>query len=119
MNMTSPTSNSNNLLVSLRNDSDGTGTPGHEFNPTGKAVYISTGDASYNLKKDSKTEEQWLFDVQTKLQLGLPTMKQVLVFAHGFGNQAKDVVAPNNSIKKHVTEDFVFVSFDWPSGNPP
>jgi pimeloyl-ACP methyl ester carboxylesterase len=97
---------SNNFLISLRNDSGG-GTPGLKV---GDAAYIEmrADDQTYNL--NSKLDlQKWLGDI---------TGTSVLVFVHGFGNDAEKVVARHKAVKPHLPPGVSLVSFDWPSGNP-
>lgn len=97
----------NNYLISLRNDSDGKGTPGTSVGPTAY-IEIPETATTYNLnsKIDPKSWMSRIFD------------PSVLVFVHGYGNDATKVVARHNAIKPHVPAGFSLVTFDWPSGNP-
>jgi pimeloyl-ACP methyl ester carboxylesterase len=98
-----------NFLISLRKDLGG-GVPGTSI--AGKApVYISSPEGqTYNLTgKNSQTQEAWL--------KAMDGYKQVLVFVHGFGNDATQVVSRHESVKPHLPEGFALVSFDWPSGD--
>lgn len=94
-----------NYLISLRKDAGG-GKPGTQIGP---ATYIEIADdaTSYNL--NSKTDpKKWLGD--------LPGTS-VLVFVHGYGNNADKVVDRHKSVRPHVPPGTCLVSFDWPSGN--
>jgi hypothetical protein len=116
--------NCNNFLISLRHDDKGDGVPGYNFEKS--AVYISSTTVlvkpekdpptyTYNLKKDSQSKDDWIKAIKA-----IPTddHQQVLVFVHGFGNDAAAVVSRHKSVKLNVPDGFALVSFDWPSGNP-
>jgi pimeloyl-ACP methyl ester carboxylesterase len=55
--------------------------------------------------------DQWLSD------LSRTGAKSVLVFIHGFGNDATAIVTRHRMIKSRLPPDVCLVSFDWPSGN--
>jgi esterase/lipase superfamily enzyme len=110
--------NSNNFfLISLRDDPLGNGVRGTDFEKN--AVYISSTELvkpedpihTYNLKTNSQSKDDWLKAIHNE------DYQQVLVFVHGFGNDAAGVVSRHESVKQNVPEDFALVSFDWPSGN--
>ena len=100
---------SNNFLISLRNDSDGHGTLGTEPGP---AAYIEI------------PEKEKLYNLNLKIN---PTLwrdslrisgASVLVFVHGFADDATKVLERHKSIKLHLPSGVSLVSFDWPAGNP-
>ncbi|CAN5680442.1 alpha/beta hydrolase [soil metagenome] len=96
---------SDNFFISLRNDA-GQGQPGIEVGP---AAYIQFGadDPSYNL--NARIDPQKWLDA-------IPGTN-ILVFVHGFGNLAGDVVSRHKSIKGNLPGGVTLVSFDWPSGD--
>ena len=97
---------SNNYLISLRNDAGG-GAPGTSVGPT---AYIEIPETATTYKLTSK--------IDPKVWLGDLSGTSVLVFVHGYGNDASKVVARHKAIKPHVPSGFSLVTFDWPSGNP-
>jgi hypothetical protein len=100
---------SSNFLISLRNDA-GLGIPGTEIGP---AAYIAIQEKEklydLKLKMDSSV---WLESIRKS------GASSVLVFVHGFADDALKVVARHNSIKPHLPPSVALVSFDWPAGNP-
>src|SRR5262245_6449086 len=94
-----------NFLISLRNDT-GCGCPGTSFGPAAY-MQIPESNTTYNLQKQID-KAQWLDHISDAT---------VLVFVHGFGNDASKVVDRHNTIKRHVPTGISLVSFDWPSGN--
>jgi pimeloyl-ACP methyl ester carboxylesterase len=113
--------NSNNFLISTRHD-DGNGVPGCSLGE--KAVYISSTvpvkpvpvdsnapTCTYNLIHNAaESTAEWLSAIHKE-------HTQVLVFVHGFGNNAANVVSRHQSVSANVPGEFAVVSFDWPSGN--
>ncbi|GEP53483.1 alpha/beta hydrolase [Reyranella soli] len=95
-----------NYLISLRSSAPD-GTPGTDM---GSTTYIEIPDtkATYNLITDKTDRDRWLGDISGTA---------VLVFIHGFGNDATKAVSRHNTIKQHVPSGISLVSFDWPSGN--
>jgi Uncharacterized protein conserved in bacteria len=98
---------SNNFLISLRNDDPvGSGNPGTKMGNT--AYFELSPDApSYNLGSQID-KKKWLSRIAGT---------SVLIFVHGFGNDASKVVARHNAVKPYIPPGFTLVSFDWPSGN--
>jgi pimeloyl-ACP methyl ester carboxylesterase len=95
----------NNFLISVRNRS-GLGRPG--LQPGSPAcIEIRENEPSYNL----------LFQLKPPVWLSHISGPSVLVFVHGFGNNAEKVVERHNTIKPHLPSGVSLVSFDWPSGN--
>jgi pimeloyl-ACP methyl ester carboxylesterase len=97
---------SNNFLISLRNDADGQGNPGTGVGDTAY-IEIDPNDTSYNLKLAIKPET-WLNDIPGT---------SVLVFVHGYDNDAIKVIQRHVAIKPNLPPGVSLISFDWPSGN--
>jgi pimeloyl-ACP methyl ester carboxylesterase len=98
---------SKNFLISLRNDSGG-GNPGTSVGDT-TYIEVEPGVTGYNLIKSKVEADQWINDIRGT---------DVLVFVHGFGNDADKVVERHDSVKANLPSGVTLVSFDWPSGNP-
>src|SRR5262245_21532449 len=97
-----------NFLISLRNDS-GNGVPGTRVSAGRTPAYIwfQDTDKSYNLGQA----------IPSRVWLSYLPVTRVLVFVHGFDNDAGTVVDRHNTIKRHLPPDVNLISFDWPSGN--
>ena len=98
-----------NYLISWRKDS-GQGVPGYDVSTTPAYMEIADGDTTYDLTKQ-KNVDVWLADLKKAGSM-------VLVFVHGFHNNAADVLVRHNAIKRNLPPGCSLVSFDWASGNP-
>ena len=99
-----------NFLISWRNDSDGHGTPGHKVSIEARYMEIADDAQTYNLKAHT-LREKWMNDLRN-------AGSAVLVYVHGFDNDAAKVLVRHNAIKRHLPTGGSLVSFDWPAGNP-
>jgi hypothetical protein len=106
----------NNFLISLRNDWDGHGNPGTKLAQSSTYIEIPETATTYNLQKNKiDSPDQWLGEIAGTSAI---TDTSVLVFVHGYDNDATKVVARHNAIKPNLPPGFTLVSFDWPAGNP-
>jgi pimeloyl-ACP methyl ester carboxylesterase len=106
-----------NFLISFR-DHD----PLHPLDPgkpgtgIGATTYIVTDPlaTTYNLIRNGMSWAQWI-------SLLRANAKKLVVFVHGFGDDADKVLSRHNSIRRNLPldEEFTLVSFDWPAGNNP
>ena len=105
----------NNFLISFRDEPEPRLHPGKPGTRIGATTYIVTNPSAttYNLKSDMVPMDTWLNRVSAS--------KKVVVFVHGFADDADKVLARHNSIKQNLPpdEEFTLVSFDWPAGNYP
>ena len=97
------------FLISLRDYNAG-GQPGPSI---GQTTYIEIDDLEATYKQNNQVKlDQWLNDLSST------GATNVLVFIHGFANDAMDIVTRHRLIKSHLPPGVCLVSFDWPSGNP-
>jgi len=99
---------SNNFLISLR-DYNVLGKPGTKMGETTTYFDISDSQKVY-LLEERIAQKVWLDRVRI-------AGASVLVFVHGFADDAEKVVERHRSIRPHVPSGVSLVSFDWPAGN--
>jgi esterase/lipase superfamily enzyme len=101
---------SNDFLISLR-DFDVTGTGEPRTGMGEKTTYFEmSADQPLYYWQHQTPQEEWLARLRA-------VGKSVLVFVHGFADDAGKVVERHRSIKPHLPSGFSLVSFDWPAGN--
>jgi len=89
---------------------DEQGRPGPGIGPT---TYIEISDFDFTYTLNNKVNlAQWLNDISSTGDTS------VLVFIHGFANNAADIVVRHRLIKSQLPPGVCLVSFDWPSGSP-
>ena len=97
-----------NFLISLR-DFGIEGKPGTKMGKTTTHFDIPEGQSLYYLR-DNVPQKLWL----DGLRLAAP---RVLVFVHGFADDAEKVIQRHLAIKRQLLPGITLVSFDWPAGN--
>jgi hypothetical protein len=99
---------SNNFLISLR---DFTGSEEPDTKMGKKTTYFDMSDG----------QELYVLHEQIPQSIWLDRVRlastSVLVFVHGFADDAFKVVERHHSIKPHLPPGVALVSFDWPAGN--
>jgi pimeloyl-ACP methyl ester carboxylesterase len=97
------------FLISWRND-QGQGVPGHRVSLEPRYMEIADHAKTYDLR-EHKLREAWMNDL-------VKAGSAVLVFVHGFDNDAGKVLIRHNAIKGHLPQGVSLVSFDWAAGSP-
>jgi Alpha/beta hydrolase of unknown function (DUF900) len=97
-----------NLVISLR-DLGIERKPGTKMGKTTTHFDIPDGQSFYFLREDVP-QKVWL----DRLHLA---GSRVLVFVHGFADDAEKVIQRHLAIKRQLLSGITLVSFDWPAGN--
>ena len=97
-----------NFLISLR-DFGIDGKPGTKMGKATTHFDIPDGQNLYFLREDVP-QKVWL----DRLRLA---GSRVLVFVHGFADDAEKVIQRHLAIKRQLLSGITLVSFDWPAGN--